>query len=323
MGEITKKSIAGLSNEEWLALRRQSIGGSEVGAIVGLNPYASAFSLWCERTGRTKPFEGNLRTRIGNALEDTVARLFEETSGIKVQRTNFIWYNSDFPHMHASPDRLAVSGKIGLEIKSTSAFNWDKFRGEDFPAQYYAQSVHYMAVLEYREWYIAVLIGNHALKIYQLVRDESIPRPDWVDGRLYVEEGEITALRGAVQNFWTFLETDTPPGVDGSEATAKALEEVCPMSDAAEPMTFFGREGLVEEWFSIAEQAKALDARKAEIKNILCADMGSAYEGICGDHKVTWKEQTRNTFDHKKAVKEHPELATYYKTNVTRVFSIR
>jgi len=323
MGEITKKSIAGLSHEEWLALRRQSIGGSEVSAIIGLNPYASAYSLWAERTGRTPAFEGNLRTRIGEALEDTVARLFEETSGIRVQRTNFIWYNTDFPHMHASPDRLSVSGKIGLEIKTTSAFNWDKFRGEEFPAQYYAQAVDYMAILEYKEWYIAVLIGNHALKIYQLVRDESIPRPEWVDGRLYVEEGEITALRDAVQGFWTCLETDTAPGIDGSEATTETLEEVYPMDDAAEPMTFFGRDGLVEEWFSIAEQAKALDARKAEIKNILCADMGSAYEGICGDHKVTWKEQTRNTFDHKKAVKDHPELAVYYKQNVSRVFTIK
>lgn len=323
MGTITKTNISGLSHEEWLALRRQSIGGSEVSSIVGLNPYGSAFTLWLERTGRKAPFEGNLRTRIGSALEDTVARLFEETSGIKVQRTNFIWYNSDFPHMHASPDRLAVSGKIGLEIKTTSAFNWDKFRGEDFPAQYYAQAVDYMAILEYKEWYIAVLIGNHALKIYQLVRDESIPRPEWVDGRLYVEEGEITALRDAVQGFWICLETNTAPGLDGSEATAKALAEVYPADDAAEPMTFFGREGLVNEWFEIKAQADALDARKAEIKNILCADMGSCEMGICGEHKVTWKEQTRNNFDAKKAVKDHPELASYYKTSVTRVFSIK
>ena len=323
MGNITKKSTANLTHEEWLALRRQSIGGSEVSSIVGLNPYGSAYSLWCERTGRKAPFEGNLRTRIGTALEDTVAHLFEEVSGIKVQRTNFIWYNSDFPHMHASPDRLAVSGKIGLEIKTTSAFNNDKFRGEDFPAQYYAQAVQYMAILEYPEWYITVLIGNHALNIYQLVRDESIPRPEWVNGRLYVEDGEITALRDAVQAFWTCLETDTAPGVDGSEATTEALEEVYPMDAAAKPIELFGRGGLVEEWFSIAEQAKALDARKAEIKNILCADMGNACEGICGRYRVTWKEQTRNTFDSKKAVKDHPELASYYKTSVTRVFTIK
>ena len=324
MGNITKTNISGLTKEEWLELRKQTIGGSEVSAIVGLNPYASAYSLWAERTGRIPAFEGNLRTRIGEALEDTVARLFEETSGIKVQRTNFIWYNSAFPHMHASPDRLAVSGKIGLEIKTTSAFNWDKFRGEDFPSQYYAQAVDYMAILEYKEWYIAVLIGNHALKIYQLVRDESIPRPEWVDGRLYVEEGEITALRDACADFWTHLENDTPPLIDGSQATTDALDAVFEAADnTPEPMEFYGREGLINEWFEIKAQADALDERKNEIKNILCADMGLCEVGLCGDHKVTWKNQTRNTFDSKKAVKEHPELAGYYKTSVTRVFSIK
>ena len=324
MGTITKKNIAGLSHEEWLALRKETIGGSEVSAIIGLNPYASAYSLWAERTGRTAPFEGNLQTRIGMALEDTVARLFEETSGIKVQRTNFIWYNSDYPHMHASPDRLAASGKIGLEIKTTSAFNCDKFRGEDFPAQYYAQAVQYMGILEYSEWYIAVLIGNHAMRIYQLVRDESIPRPDWVDGRLMVEDGELTALRDAVSGFWDCLENDKPPVIDGSQATTDALEEIYETAEnTPEPVDLFGREGLITEWFDIKAQAEELDARKDEIKNILCDDLGLCVTGLCGDHRITWRNQTRNTFDHKKAVKDHPELAKYYKASVNRVFTIK
>ena len=324
MGEITKKSISGLSREEWLELRKQSIGGSEIGAVLGMNPWQSAYSLWCERTGRKAAFEGNLQTRIGTALEETIAKLFEETSGIKVQRTNFIWYNSDYPHMHASPDRLAVSGKTGLEIKTTSAFNTSRFRGEDFPEQYYAQAVQYMAVLEYTQWFIAVLIGNHAMKIYQLVRDPEIPRPEWADGRLVVEDGELTALRDAAQAFWTCLETDTPPGVDGSDATTEALEEVYPEAgEGAEPMTFFGRDALVDEWFSIKAQADALEDRKKEIRNILCADMGLAETGWCGEHKVTWKNQTRSTFDAKAAVKDHPELNRYYKTSTTRVFTIK
>ena len=323
MGTITKKNISGLSREEWLELRKQSIGGSEIASIVGLNPYASAYSLWCERTGRTPAFEGNLMTRIGTALEDTVARLFEETSGIRVQKTNFIWYNSDFPHMHASPDRLAVSGKTGLEIKTTSAFNAGQFRGEEFPAQYYAQSVQYMAILEYTQWFIAVLIGNHSLKIYQLVRDESIPRPEWVDGRLLVEDGELAALRDVAADFWLHLTNDTPPAVDGSDATAETLEEVFPANDAAEPVELFGRDGLITEWFDIAAQSKALDERKKEIRNILCADLGASELGYCGEHKVTWKEQTRNTFDAKAAVKDHPELSVYYKPSVSRTFTIK
>ena len=36
------------SREEWLKIRKGYIGGSDAGAIVGMNPYASAFSVWAE-----------------------------------------------------------------------------------------------------------------------------------------------------------------------------------------------------------------------------------------------------------------------------------
>ena len=35
----TKISTAGMSREDWLRLRKTGIGGSDAGAICGLNPY--------------------------------------------------------------------------------------------------------------------------------------------------------------------------------------------------------------------------------------------------------------------------------------------
>lgn len=40
------------THEEWLELRKAYIGGSEAGAIIGMNPYKSAYTLWAEKTGR-------------------------------------------------------------------------------------------------------------------------------------------------------------------------------------------------------------------------------------------------------------------------------
>ena len=55
------------SKEEWLALRRElGIGGSDAGAVIGLNPYKSAYALWAEKTGRVPGFEGNTRTAVGS-----------------------------------------------------------------------------------------------------------------------------------------------------------------------------------------------------------------------------------------------------------------
>ena len=38
-------SLANVSHEDWLRLRKTGIGGSEAGAICGLNPYSSAMNV--------------------------------------------------------------------------------------------------------------------------------------------------------------------------------------------------------------------------------------------------------------------------------------
>lgn len=60
---ITRVKTA--NREEWRKLRSGYIGGSDAAAVVGLNPYASAYSLWAEKTGRTAGFAGNLATEAG------------------------------------------------------------------------------------------------------------------------------------------------------------------------------------------------------------------------------------------------------------------
>ena len=58
---ITKISTA--TREEWKALRKNYIGGSDAASVVGLNPFSSPYALWAEKTGKTPPFEGNLAIR--------------------------------------------------------------------------------------------------------------------------------------------------------------------------------------------------------------------------------------------------------------------
>ena len=320
---IHKTPTADMSHEEWLEERKRTIGGSEIGAILGLNPWQSAYSLWAERTGRIPAFDGNLQTKLGTFLEEFVARLFEESSGKKVQRTNYIYRNDDYPLLHASPDRLLVSEDAGLEIKTTSAYNSGKFKGEDFPGQYYAQAVQYMAVTQRRQWYIAVLVGNTDFHIYHLHRDP-MDKPDFCDGSLLVTDGEITALYKAAEDFMDCMVRNVPPALDGSDATHDALASVYSEGGEA-PKKLFGREGMVERWLQLKKQIAVLTDEKDEIQNVLCADLGNSEEGTAGAHKVKWTLKSgRQTFDHKAAVAANPALAAYYKTSApTRAFSIK
>ena len=46
----TKIPIGNLDRKGWLELRKTSIGGSDAGAICGLNPYSSQMSVYRDKT---------------------------------------------------------------------------------------------------------------------------------------------------------------------------------------------------------------------------------------------------------------------------------
>lgn len=181
---ITRVKTA--NREEWRKLRSGYIGGSDAAAVVGLNPYASAYSLWAEKTGRTAGFAGNLATEVGTYLEEFVAKKFERATGKKVRRCNQSILNSLYPWAIANIDREIVGEDAGLEIKTTDSLNLKKFSGGEYPANYYVQCVHYLAVTGKARWYLAVLIGNREFRHFTIERDE----------------GEIAALMAAEDDFW-------------------------------------------------------------------------------------------------------------------------
>jgi putative phage-type endonuclease len=67
----TQPSIdtSNLTEEEWLQLRRGSIGGSEVAAILGQSKYKTPYQVWLEKTGRAR-FDGSSPvTEFGHLME--------------------------------------------------------------------------------------------------------------------------------------------------------------------------------------------------------------------------------------------------------------
>ncbi len=59
-----------ITHEEWLVLRKQGIGGSDAGAVCGLNPYSSPMKVFLDKTvGMTEEIN-NEAVRQGHDLED-------------------------------------------------------------------------------------------------------------------------------------------------------------------------------------------------------------------------------------------------------------
>lgn len=304
---IVKVSTVGMSREEWLEERRHGIGGSDAGALVGMSKYASPYTVWLDKTGKLPDKEDTEAMRCGRDLEEYVARRFCEATGKKVRRDNHIIKNSLYPFAHANVDRVIVGENAGLECKTTSTLDLKQFRGVEFPERYYCQCVHYMAVTGMDRWYLAVLVYGKGFYTYTLERDQA----------------EIDALMAAEAEFWPLVENNTPPALDGGEASEKAISTVYADSVPGS-VQLFGREGMLEDYFRLKEQKEELEEQLGQIENTIKVDMGENDSGVCSGFKVSWKTQQRSTFQAKDFQRQHPEipLDCFYKISSSRPFKV-
>lgn len=295
------------NHEEWKALRGQYIGGSDAAAVVGLNPYRSPYSLWAEKTGRVPGFEGNLATEVGTYLEEFVAQKFAEETGKKVRRANQSFLNSDYPWAIANIDREIVGEDAGLEIKTTSEMNLKKFKGGEYPAQYYCQAVHYMAVTGKKRWYLAVLIGNREFRWFTIERDED----------------EIKALMDAEKSFWEYVRKDAPPLTDGTAATGEAVLTMYPDSDGEE-ITLYLYEDMAARYMETCRRIKELEQERDAHANAIKNYMQTAERAEGDRFRVSWKTSSRSTFDHKRFQRDNPglDLSQYFKSSISRTFRV-
>lgn len=302
--------IAYNSKEEWLSLRKQlGIGGSDASAVIGFNPYKSAYTLWAEKTGRIPEFEGNLITEVGSYLEEFVAKLFERETGKKVRRKNRMLINSDYPWAFGDVDRLVVGEKALVEIKTTNSFPIMKqVRSGEFPEQYYAQVVHYLAVSGLEKAYLAVLIGCRDFKIFELERDEN----------------EIQALMMAEEEFWLgYVKTNTPPPADGAESTSETLTTIYPESND-NTVNLMAYENDLKQYMTYTSLIKDVEKQRDEVANRIKAFLGESGRGESNHYKVSWTSSKRASFDSKRFASDHPDmdLSDYYKTTNVRTFKV-
>ena len=171
------------------AQRLTGLGGSDIGAILGLNPWRSPFQVYLEKVGEAAPFEGNLQTRFGTYAEEFVAQEYCHQTGQRVQRFTPMLRHPTAP-LIGHVDRLVIPDgakrashrqeirtDLGLEAKTASAFatgrgsDWGESGTDQCPEAYLIQAASYMALTGCPRWDVAVLFGNQEFRIYHLARD--------------------------------------------------------------------------------------------------------------------------------------------------------
>lgn len=281
--------------DAWLAKRREGIGGSDAGAIMGDNAWKSPYQLWLEKTGQAEPADlsDNEAVQWGIKQEPLVAEEFEARTGKRVRRTGMMQSLTDSWAL-ADVDRLVIGEQAGLEIKTTNAFSRKDWEEDNLPDSYYWQCQHYMMVTGLPLWYIAVLIGGNHFKF------KPIPR----------HEGDIKALYMAEKCFWELnVLQHIMPDIDGSDSTKDAINGQFDGGDDT-PIELPADAAMILELLdNFNNQEKDIKAKIQEQKNKLMLMLGDNEVGYVGDRKITYKTtKGRVTIDSKRLKKEYPDI---------------
>ena len=259
-------------------LRKDRIGGSEVGAIFGVHQFLTRFGLYYNKKVRTDYDPPNDRMVIGKMLERGLVDVYSYVTGRKAEFSDKTVVDPTRRYMAATPDAFCVNERRGVDLK---VVQWDQSRkfGEgpdEIPARIILQCDWYMAAFDYDLWDVCAYIGTGMPRIYTIHRDRDAERAMLAR----VEEWHARYILG----------DDIPP-IDTSDEAQRWLQEVYPThkrpdlreADAAEVM-------LLNDYVALRVEQKALKSRQAEMETALKAAIRDR-EGLeWSEGRFTWRK---------------------------------
>lgn len=314
---------------EWLALRSKGIGGSEIGTVLGVNPWKSATQLFFEKLGLFQEEENNnMRMFMGNFMESHIADLWQHwggseeslvvnyRTGRKVrncsERPETMWLKKH-PFLIANIDRQIdkAPGRKGrgvLECKTINGFYAQQWAA-GVPPSYLYQIQQYMLVTGFKYSELALLQDGNAMSVLEFEADPNAQE-------LILEKGSefwqrIQAARPAAVKYLT-EEAKKNPDRGALSGYMEEVEEYEPAPESMLAYEEFLRKRFKQAYgTTIADPEdvrlarlyadfnrvkKQIEDKRQEAANALMRRIGDSEVLDLGDAgKVTWKMNERGT----------------------------
>ena len=281
-----------MTHDEWVALRKSSLGGSDAAVCVNMNPYSGLLTLYADKKGLSSEKETSEAMRLGTDLEAYVAERFTEKTGKKVRNDFFMYADDDYDYLTANIDRRIVGENAALECKTMGSFHGYNFENGDIPSHYFCQCQHYMSVMGFDMVYLAILVLQRGLYVIEVKRDDDF----------------IKSLREAETAFWTqYIMQDRMPDPD-SESDLETVRELYPRGYKGAERTIPGLDRMIIQCKALEAEAKDLTNSAKEIRAAICKELGTAEISVGKDYGCTWKNQSKISIDTKKLKAEFPEV---------------
>ena len=266
------------SREDWLAKRREGIGGSDCAAALGMSPWRSPYSLFEEKANGLVDDVDNERMEWGRRLEGPIVQAYGERTTTEVQPYPVMLRSRDYPWMQVNLD--AVAPDTAIEAKNVGLRMAGEWNDGAVPDHYLLQGCHELAVTGLSRVVFAVLIGGQELRMIEVERDDTL----------------IADVIEQEHRFWEMVTSNTAPAIDGSDSTSEALKlryahpepgaEVDLVPDLIQP--------LLETRAHLKAEERYLKGELSAVENQIKSMLGDAEIGtVDGIAVVTWKRIER------------------------------
>lgn len=296
-----------MTHEEWVQLRKSSIGGSDSAICVNMNPYSGLLTLYADKMGLSSEKETSEAMRLGTDLEQYVAERFTEKTGKKVRNDFGMYADDDYDFLTANIDRKVVGENSGLECKVMGSFHGYNFENGDIPSHYYCQCQHYMMIMGFDMVYLAILVLQRGLYVIEIKRDDDF----------------IKQLRNAEIGFWTtYVMQERMPEPDG-ESDLETLKGIYPKEYKGSEITIPGLDRLITDYKSLKSIADDYSNQAERIKATICQKLGKNEVGLGVQYGCSWKTQSKTSgYDMQRLQADYPniDISRYKKVSEYRVF---
>jgi len=286
-------SLTGMSRKEWVERRVNSIGGSEIGAIMGFNKYKTPLQLYNEKLRITPYVDISEKDAVywGNVLEPIVANEFAKQTGKGIAALDKIIMHPRYRYMTANIDRDVLNEDAGLECKTASAYTAADWAGEEIPESYILQCQWYMSVTGASNWFIACLIGGQKFVWKPVERDEEI----------------IKLMENAAIDFWeNHIQKRIPPVASAGDSRDFMVkyQDAVDLPEAADTM--------ISELLAIKDDLDRQEENKKEIEARVKQMLNGHTAGITNQYHISWTQSICKKFNTALFKAENPALAGNY-----------
>lgn len=266
---------ATLDDVDLRAVRRRGVGGSDVAAVVGLDPWRTAHDLWMEKLGLVEREVGEA-AYWGQVLEPLIAAAYAERQGVEIYQPPSRFVRGE-PWMIGHIDYYVKDQPVGVDCKMTNprqAHRWGEPGTDEVPDEVLTQTQWYLRLHpDFERWDIPVLMGGRLL-IYAVRPNRELQE----------------MLVGLARTFWfEHVLAQVAPPVDASASARRMLERLWPR-DLRELRPATPDElDLAANYQGALADLKEAKTRKYLLANNLREAIGDA-AGFQGPGvKVTWK----------------------------------